>query len=174
MNKTLKYILIILAVVIGGMLIAMFFMKTNGSDMNWKPGDGIDNQTQTSSNTMNNVRQASQMSGELNMGTVGYKDISTKNLAVMLKNKDFTLVNVHTPYIGDIKGTDVSILFNKIAGNLSKLPADKNAKIVLYCQSGNMSMVAADTLSQLGYTNVYNVEGGMNAWKADGNVLIKK
>ncbi len=174
MNKTVKCILIVIVVVIGGMLVTMWFMDPNGSDMNWKPGDKMNNQAQTPSDVMNNVSQTSQTLDGTNMGTVGYKDISTKNLAVMLENKDFTLVNVHIPYIGDIKGTDVSIPFNKIADNLSELPADKNAKIVLYCQSGNMSMAAADTLSQLGYTNVYNVEGGMNAWKADGNVLIKK
>jgi len=37
-----------------------------------------------------------------------------------------------------------------------------------------MSRVAADTLSQLGYTNVYNVEGGMIQWQKDGNSLIIK
>ncbi len=106
--------------------------------------------------------------------TYRYKDISTEDFAVMLKNKDFTLVNVHIPYIGDIEGTDISIPFNTIADNLDKLPENKNSKIVLYCQSGSMSAVAADTLSQLEYTNVYDMKGGMIQWQKDGNTLIQK
>jgi len=37
--------------------------------------------------------------------------------------------------------------------------------IVVYCQSGKRSNVAADTLTDLGYKNVYNIRGSMNAWQ---------
>lgn len=101
----------------------------------------------------------------------GYIDISVDQLAQMLENKDFVLVNVHIPYEGEIPGTDLFIPYNAIADNLDKLP-DKNARIVLYCRSGSMSTVAAKTLASLGYTNVYEVDGGFNAWKASGRELI--
>ena len=159
MNKTIKYILIGIAVFFGAMLIAMAFMGGFGSK---NMQDEINSKTSGES-----VSQAVET-------TQGYKNISTKELASMLANKDFTMVNVHIPYIGDIEGTDVSIPFNEIADNLSKLPENKDAKIVLYCQSGNMSAKAADTLAQLGYNNVYNVEGGMIQWQKDGNTIIKK
>jgi rhodanese-related sulfurtransferase len=41
--------------------------------------------------------------------------------------------------------------------------ADKDAKIIIYCRSGNRSKQAADILIELGYTNVYDM-GGIIDW----------
>lgn len=97
-----------------------------------------------------------------------YTDISVAELQSMLENKDFTFVNVHIPFEGDIAGTDLSIAYNEIEQNLQKLPADKGAKIVLYCRSDRMSNIAAETLVSLGYTDIWNLEGGMVAWEQAG------
>ena len=97
-----------------------------------------------------------------------YPDITPKELQAMLGRKDFTFVNVHIPYEGDIAQTDVSIPYNQIGGQLGKLPADKGAKIVLYCRSGRMSTEAAQALVKLGYTNVFQLAGGMIAWEKAG------
>jgi len=46
--------------------------------------------------------------------------------------------------------------------------APRDARIVIYCASGNRSALAADTLQQMGYTNVVNLIGGWNAWVGAG------
>jgi len=102
-----------------------------------------------------------------------YTDVGVAELQTMLANKDFTFVNVHIPFEGDIANTDLSIAYNEIEQNLGKLPAEKDAKIVLYCRSDRMSRIAAETLVDLGFTNVWNLDGGMVAWEQAGLPLKK-
>jgi rhodanese-related sulfurtransferase len=99
-----------------------------------------------------------------------YTDVSAEELKTMLAEKDFVLVNVHIPFEGNIPGTDFSIAYDQIADptNLAQLPADKNAKIVLYCRSGRMSAIAAEVLVSLGYTHIWNLAGGMVVWEQAG------
>jgi rhodanese-related sulfurtransferase len=42
---------------------------------------------------------------------------------------------------------------------------DKNKTIVCYCGGGGRSAMAADVLQQMGYTDVYSLQGGYKLWK---------
>ncbi|MCE7858183.1 MAG: rhodanese-like domain-containing protein [Anaerolineae bacterium] len=115
--------------------------------------------------------ESAQVTGEtVTVAGGSYQNVMADDLNAMLKNKDFVFVNVHIPFAGNIAGTDLSIPYDQIAdpANLSQLPADKNAKIVLYCRSGRMSTIAVDELVSLGYTNVWNLTGGMVDWENAG------
>src|SRR4030042_3540940 len=103
-----------------------------------------------------------------------YTNVNPVALAMMLKNKDFLLINVHIPYEGEIDKTDLFIPYNEIEQNLEKLPVDKNTKIVLYCRTNRMSNIAARILVTLGYTNVWSLDGGMIVWKLKGFPLIDR
>jgi rhodanese-related sulfurtransferase len=118
--------------------------------------------------------QSKPVTGEIVSAAGGsYQNVAPTKLKTMLESKDFMLVNVHIPFAGNIPGTDVSIPYNEIEQNLDQLPTDKTAKIVLYCSSGRMSEIAAEELVSMGYTNVWNLKGGMVDWKQTGFELEK-
>ena len=105
-------------------------------------------------------------------GGGSYTDVNAAGLAGMLESKDFPLINVHVPYEGEIQGTDLFVPYDEIELNLNRLPTDKGAKLVVYCRSGGMSAIAARTLVHLGYTAVWNLDGGMIALKDAGYTLV--
>ena len=51
------------------------------------------------------------------------------------------------------------------------LPANRDAEIVVFCQDGTRGTVAMTVLRMLGYTNVRNLRGGLNAWSGNGLVV---
>ena len=89
----------------------------------------------------------------------------------MEDNPDVPVVNVHIPYESHIEGTDSFVAFDEIA-DWDGLAEDRSDPLALYCRSGNMSAEATETLEAMGYTNVVDLEGGMNAWTDAGFELI--
>ena len=45
---------------------------------------------------------------------------------------------------------------------------DKSAEVILYCGGGYRSILAADMLQKMGYTNVASMTGGWRAWRETG------
>jgi rhodanese-related sulfurtransferase len=97
-----------------------------------------------------------------------YRDISADELKAIMDSEESFLVDTHVPNEGLMPQIDARIPYNEILQQLDKLPPDKGAKIVLTCKSGGMSSAAARDLADIGYTNVYNLEGGFLAWKDKG------
>ena len=89
----------------------------------------------------------------------------------MMDDPGVTIVNVHVPYEGELPQTDLFIPFDEIRSHLAELPA-RDAPIVLYCRSGSMSTTAATVLVDEGYSNVMELDGGFNAWKAQGREFL--
>lgn len=91
--------------------------------------------------------------------------ISAKDLHSLMTQNDILLIDVHVPEQKHIPGTDLYAPFYKVDKYAERLPSEKDAPIYLYCKSGPMGNWAARTLFDMGYTNVYNLEGGTEAWK---------
>ncbi len=93
--------------------------------------------------------------------------VSPDELKEAMEEEDLVLINTHVPFAGDLPGTDFSIPYDEIDRNTERLP-DKGARIALYCLGGPMSDEASRTLVELGYTNVWDLGGGMEAWGGGG------
>jgi phage shock protein E len=102
----------------------------------------------------------------------GYQTMTIDEFAAALDQPDsYTVVNVHIPYEGDVPNTDLAIPYNDIDELTSALP-DRAEPIILYCRSGRMSEEASQDLVALGYSNIIDIPGGMNAWTASGRALL--
>ena len=55
-----------------------------------------------------------------------------------------------------------------IERDIEKLVPGKDTPVYLYCGGGFRSALAADSLQQMGYTNVHSVDGGWRAWQEAG------
>ena len=84
--------------------------------------------------------------------------------------EDVTVVDVREPdeyeagHIQRAKPLPRGLLEYKAADELP----DKDARIVVHCAIGGRGALAAKALKEMGYTNVANMDGGMNAWREKG------
>ena len=99
--------------------------------------------------------------------------LGVEEFAARMVNRDSVVINVHTPYEGELEGTDLFIPFDRIADD-PRLPADRATKILLYCRSGSMSDQARRTLRSKGYRNVVDLDGGMRAWESAGRAIVNR
>ena len=63
----------------------------------------------------------------------------------MLEDKDFTMINVHIPWQGDIPQTDLRLAYDQIEKNFDQLPQEKDAKFLVYCLTSDMAKMAIST-----------------------------
>lgn len=81
-------------------------------------------------------------------------------------------INVHVPFEGSIPGTDANVPFHRIAADSPGLPAARRSPLAIYCKSGRMSAAAASELARLGFGDVVELRGGMDAWTQRGLPLL--
>ncbi len=73
------------------------------------------------------------------------------------------LIDVRTPeeYAAGHAAQAILAPYDTIEQKIASIAPDKKQKIYLYCRSGRRSTIAAETLKNLGYTNIVNL-GGLN------------
>lgn len=95
------------------------------------------------------------------------KEINIDNLrSLFSENKAFHLIDVREQSEWDAGFIQKAHHIPKSALPLEieKLIPEKEACIVLYCRAGYRSALAAMTLQEMSYTNVYSLQGGYQAW----------
>lgn len=61
-----------------------------------------------------------------------------------------------------------------IPAQLDKLPINKEQSIAVTCATGKRSSTAISIMRRAGYTNLYNVTGGMEAWQSAGFPMLDR
>ena len=98
------------------------------------------------------------------------KELTVLELKDKLDNQDeFKMIDVREPheYEADHLENTLHIPLNSIPGNVADLEEYKDHKLVMICRSGNRCGTAANFLNSNGFKQVYNLKGGMLAWKAE-------
>ena len=103
-----------------------------------------------------------------NDSTASYINISQEEMQTMTEDSNYVVIDVRTPKeleSGYIPGTDVFLDYNtpELDDEINKL--DKSKNYILYCRSGNRSAKVCKMMSEKGFTNLYNLSGGIMKWK---------
>ena len=92
------------------------------------------------------------------------QEISAEELKAMLAaGEDFQLLDVREPHEYAARNIGGQLIpLRTLADNLDKVNPEK--KVVVHCHSGQRSKQAIRLLQDEGYTNLYNLKGGIMAW----------
>jgi len=93
------------------------------------------------------------------------KEITSKELKQLMdENKDFQLIDVREPYEYDEVNIKAELIpMGEVMDNVDKISKDK--QVVIHCRSGKRSATVIGALeSQHGFTNLYNLKGGILAY----------
>jgi rhodanese-related sulfurtransferase len=81
------------------------------------------------------------------------------------------LVDVRTPEEfeeGHIKGfQNIDFMSDTFQEDIEKL--DKTKPVIVYCKSGNRSGKSCEIMKEKGFVKIYDLEGGIEKWKYEGN-----
>lgn len=100
-----------------------------------------------------------------------YQLISPEDLEQMLVAEDITVINAEPKPEAQIEGTDLFIPYAEIPQHLGEI-SDREAMIVLYSADGEFSKKGAEKLVSFGYSGIYDLDGGTEAWEAAGLPLL--
>ncbi len=104
------------------------------------------------------------------------------DMVISISSEEAVLDSLHNPkaIVIDVRSEDnfktgalsnaINIPISKLADKVSELQS--NQETIIYCTSGNTSMLACSYLKSLGFTNVKNVWGGFEAIKKEPKAII--
>ncbi|WP_048050921.1 rhodanese-like domain-containing protein [Methanosarcina soligelidi] len=113
----------------------------------------------------------------------GFTNVSVEGAKELLDEEDVFLLDVRTPSEFNSFHIESATLIPVTNSSGSSLSSDKllearvdevpeNKKILVYCRSGHRSILASKILVNAGYSQVYNMEGGINAWTGAGYPVV--
>ncbi len=99
--------------------------------------------------------------------------VDGKTLQQWLQNKEALLVDVREPAEFSAEHIDGARLLPLSKFDPAQVPASNGVKVVMQCKSGMRSRQAADRLLAAGTGEVWQLEGGIEAWKSAGLPVVR-
>ena len=107
-----------------------------------------------------------------------FTDIDNAELENMLENKeDYYFIDVRTSteyYDERIPGFTINLDYytfedkpSKLDSYITSLNLDKTKPVVIMCNSGNRSVDASNMFTAAGFSEVYNLENGIQGWNGE-------
>jgi phage shock protein E len=101
--------------------------------------------------------------------------VSAIDFEAKIKNQKVQLIDVRTPAefaSGHLKNAkNINYASDNFPEEMSKL--DHTKALYIYCAAGGRSSKAVPVLEQLGFKQIFDLEGGINAWKTAGKETVK-
>lgn len=105
----------------------------------------------------------------------GMRDIDVAEATKLIAEGGWEVVDVRTPEEfaeGHLKdASNINYFDDDFRKSLDELPKDKS--YIMYCHSGNRSGKAHKIMKELGFETVFNLKGGMTAWKRSGGEVVQ-
>lgn len=103
------------------------------------------------------------------------KPITNAELRVLMQSRDIQLVDLRTPdetKRGILEGALImDVLAHDFKSRISTL--DRTKPVVIYCAVGGRSASTGPQLLRMGFTEVYELSGGVRQWQMEGYPLVK-
>ena len=102
-------------------------------------------------------------------------DVDVAEAAQIVDDGDAVILDVRSPqefaagHLPDAINIDVESadFADRVAG------LDESTETLVYCQTGNRSGVATDEMAELGFTDMSDLQGGIEAWAAAGEEVVQ-
>ena len=103
------------------------------------------------------------------------KKVDPVEFSEVVKQPGVVVLDVRTPEefsAGHLPNAiNINLEGADFAGEVSKL--DKNATVAVYCRSGNRSGVATEQMAELGFVDMFDMQGGILDWEAAGGQIVQ-
>jgi len=105
--------------------------------------------------------------------SIKYIDIPVSEAKIKVDSGEYFILDVRTREEYDAGHIAGSVLIpNEVLLNrLDEVPRDK--PILVYCRSGRRGAISSQDLIDNGFSEVYNMEGGINEWQNAGYPVQK-
>lgn len=113
--------------------------------------------------------------GPISQRMYGIKNANAAQTVQLLNRENGVVVDVCEPkeFTAGHVPSAINLPLSSLKDRLRDLDKHKNKPVIVSCRSGNRSLKGAVILRKHGFTTVYNLAGGLQAWERD-NLPVEK